>query len=312
LPQPKRRRKPLSPVRPPFRWLVWTLTLPLAALLVAVLYFRYLSTQPATQPPAIVSDAKNSPGATSAPVTPAKKAAATRGTRKQNSSAIDGSSHGKRIALILDDAGFSDEPLHELARLEVPLSFAILPNAPNAKRIAELANDRGFEVLCHLPLEPMGTAVSPGKGAITTSMGDAEIFELATRSIRSIPHAVGVNNHMGSRATADRRTMGQVLAAVRETGTYFVDSRTTASSVGAAMAQELNVRTASRDVFLDDDDSIESVRRQLRLLVTVAEKRGSAIGIGHLYPSTIRVLREELPAIRKRGFEFVLASELVK
>lgn len=236
----------------------------------------------------------------------------SRSAPDKNSKSPRGSVSDKRIALILDDAGFKEEPLRELARLGIPLSFAILPNAPNAKSVAELANDRGFEVLCHLPLEPVGTAASPGKGAITTSMGDAEIFELAKRSIRSIPHAVGVNNHMGSRATADRRTMGQVLAAVRETGTYFVDSRTTASSVGATMAHELNVRTASRDVFLDDDDSIESVRRQLRLLVTVAEKRGSAIGIGHLYPSTIRVLKEELPAIRKRGFEFVLASELVK
>jgi len=274
-----------------------------------LLYSRYVSNKPATRREIVAK--KESSGA---PQNDSKSEAnrPTQNTAVKGRVPPKGDGSDRRIALILDDAGFQEAPVRELAEMRIPLSFAILPNAPNARRIAELVNDRGFEVLCHLPLEPMGTAVSPGAGAITTAMGDAEILELATRSIRSIPHAVGVNNHMGSRATADRRTMRQVLTAVRQTGTYFVDSRTTASSVGEAMAHELSVRTASRDVFLDDDDSIESVRRQLRLLVTLAEKRGSAIGIGHLYPSTIRVLREELPAIRKRGFEFVLASELVK
>ena len=299
--EPKRRKKALSPVRPNFRWLAWTLTLPLAALLGVYLYSRYDAARPLT-PPALPGTTATAPA--SKPAVVAKPV-----DRRKAATAPVG---GKRIALILDDAGFREAPLLQLSALDVPLSFAILPNAPRAAEFAELANRKGFEVLCHLPLEPMGTAVSPGPGAITTRMADEEIFERTQKSIRSIPHAVGVNNHMGSRATADRRTMLQVLAAVQSSGVYFVDSRTTGSSVAAGIARELDIRTASRDVFLDDDDSVESVRRQLRSLVVLAEKRGDAIGIGHLYPSTIRVLLEEVPGLRKRGFIFVRASELVR
>lgn len=305
--EPKRRKGRLRPGRPPFRWLVWTLFLPVAALLLFLSYGK-LRERP------LRTDRAPATNTSPVPVKTTTSVSARKPTKPQRESSAKTARPRKqgRVAIILDDAGFRQEPLRELARLGVPLSFAVLPNAPGAKAFAEEANERGFEVLCHLPLEPLGTAVSPGAGAITTAMSDTDIFTLSERSIRSIPHARGVNNHMGSRATADRRTMQQVLAAVQQTGTYFVDSRTTSSSVAASMARELDIRTASRDVFLDDDESVESVRRQLRLLIEVAESRGDAIGIGHLYPTTLRVLREELPRLRARGIEFVVASELVR
>lgn len=219
----------------------------------------------------------------------------------------------KRIALILDDVGFENQPLAAAADLDVPLSFAVIPNTARAVEAARMLNRRGHEVLCHLPMEPIGfPKVAPGANAILTTMDDEQIRKLTAESIRAVPHARGVNNHMGSRATGDRRVMASVLAAVRDEGAFFVDSRTAAGSVGATVARELNVRTVSRDVFLDDEESEAAVRRQVERLAEVASARGVAVGIGHVYPVTIRVLKEAVPELRRRGFEFVLVSEVVQ
>jgi polysaccharide deacetylase 2 family uncharacterized protein YibQ len=216
------------------------------------------------------------------------------------------------IALIIDDVGFGQQPLEEVTAIGVPLSFAILPYTSNGEAAARLLASRGFEILCHLPMEPEGyPKVRPGSGAVLTSMSDDEVYATALASIRSVPGAKGVNNHMGSRASADPRVMGKVVEAIRATGGFFVDSRTTSQTVGASTARAGHIRFASRDVFLDDDRDEGKVREQLARLAALAEKNGSAVGIAHLHPSTLRVLQEELPRLRARGFRFVHASQVV-
>jgi hypothetical protein len=159
-------------------------------------------------------------------------------------------------------------------------------------------------------MEPRG-GETPGRNAILTSMSDDEIARLTRENIQAVPHAVGVNNHMGSRATSDRRVMTSVLRAMPGQ-LYFIDSRTAAGSVAEAVARELHVPTAARHVFLDDVATEGAVRKQVRELAAAAEKRGVAIGIGHPYPVTMRVLAEELPELRARGFRLVRASEVVR
>jgi len=119
----------------------------------------------------------------------------------------------KRIVLIVDDVGYDDRRLRTLIALEPKLTFAIIPGTPNARKSAEMLRQNGFEVLCHLPMEPLGyPGLSAGNGAILTSMSSAQIREQTRKSLRSVPFARGVNNHMGSRATTDRRVMTAVMS----------------------------------------------------------------------------------------------------
>jgi hypothetical protein len=218
---------------------------------------------------------------------------------------------GPEIVLILDDVGFDRQPLAPAMTIDPNVNFAVLPNSRNAHDFATVLHERGFEVLCHLPMEPEGyPRVSPGTGAVLTSMSDDEIARATRANIGSVPFARGVNNHMGSRATADRRVMASVLNALPE-GMYFIDSKTTSGSVATPLAHALHVKTASRNVFLDDIQSDEDIRKQLASLARAAEEHGVAVGIGHMYPSTIRVLTTEAPALRARGLRFVRASAVV-
>jgi polysaccharide deacetylase 2 family uncharacterized protein YibQ len=215
------------------------------------------------------------------------------------------------IALIIDDLGFDSQPLERVMAIDPDISFAILPNSDRASAFAERLHARGFEILCHLPMEPIDRTVSPGEGAVLTSMSDSEIVTTTRGSVARVPYARGVNNHMGSRATADRRVMASVMNGLPK-DFFFIDSRTGAHSVGLIVAREMNVPTAARHVFLDDDRTEVAVRRQLRLLARIAEEQGVAVGIGHPHDVTIRVLREEVPQLRARGFEFVRASRVVR
>ena len=213
------------------------------------------------------------------------------------------------IVLIIDDLGFDGQPIDRVMALDPDINFAILPNGNRAAQIADRLNDRGFEILVHLPMEPMGQE-SPGENAILTSMSDAEITRVVHENVRAVPYARGVNNHMGSRATADRRVMASVIGALPD-GMYFVDSRTAGGSVAESVARELNVRTAARHIFLDDVRTTSAVRQQIAALARIAEERGIAIGIGHPHRVTLDVLAQEIPNLRRRGFRFLRASAIV-
>ncbi|HYK04274.1 MAG TPA: divergent polysaccharide deacetylase family protein [Thermoanaerobaculia bacterium] len=239
-----------------------------------------------------------------APTVPQERAL-PRVTRKKT-----GKGHRGDIVLIIDDLGFDGQPLERLMALDPNVNVAILPNGTRASEFATRLHERGFEVLCHLPMQPRGKE-TPGRNAILTSMSDEEIARATRENIEAVPHARGVNNHMGSLATSDRRVMTSVIGAMPD-GMYFIDSRTGGGSVASDVARELNVRTAARHVFLDDAPNERAVRRQLQELADAAEKRGVAIGIGHPYPVTMRVLADELPGLRARGFRFVRASEIVR
>lgn len=220
--------------------------------------------------------------------------------------------HRGDIVLILDDVGFDHQPVAEAMAIDPNINFSVLPNAAHAREVATRLHERGFEVLCHLPMEPeQYPRISPGSGAVLTSMSDAEIARTTIENVEAVPYARGVNNHMGSRATADRRVMESVLSALPE-DMYFIDSKTTPTSVAASLAHQMSIRAASRNVFLDDVPHEAAIRQQLGALAREAQQRGIAIGIGHMYPATIRVLAAEVPQLRSEGFRFIRASRAVR
>ena len=213
------------------------------------------------------------------------------------------------IVLILDDVGFDGQPLERAMSLDPNVNFAVLPNGSRTSHYASLLNERGFEILCHLPMEPEGAA-APGPNAVLTSMSNAEIAMITRANLRAVPYARGVNNHMGSRATTDRRVMASVFSAMPD-DMYFIDSRTGERSVAATVAREMNVRTASRHIFLDNVRDADAIRLQIRRAAQTARAERTAVAIGHLYPETIEALAEEIPELKRSGFRFIRASQAV-
>jgi uncharacterized protein len=220
--------------------------------------------------------------------------------------------NAREIVLILDDVGFEGQPIEEAASIRADLNFAIIPGTPRATDCANLLASRGFEILCHLPMEPNDPRKAPGENAILTSMPDPAVRQLAEDDIASIPHVRGVNNHMGSRATRDERVMRDVLGIIRSRNLYFIDSRTSGSSIAARVARDMGVPTAQRDVFLDDVETKAAIRRQIAALAESADRHHIAVGIGHMHRVTIDVLRDEIPRLQRLGYRFIHASKAVR
>lgn len=221
-----------------------------------------------------------------------------------------GSEPAARIALVIDDLGRSMEDIDTLARLGVPVSYSVLPFEELTPEVVAELRKRGEEILCHLPMEARN-GENPGPGALFLGMSPSQLRELTAAAIQAVPGAVGVNNHMGSGLTEDEGSMEAVLGAIAARKLFFLDSRTSAQSVGYRMAMDLGMPAAERQVFLDRDPKPEEIRAQFQRLLTVAKQRGAAIAIGHPYPSTLAVLAEEVPKAKAAGFEIVPVSYLL-
>lgn len=220
-----------------------------------------------------------------------------------------------KIAIIIDDLGNSyDELTQELLEIAQPLTLAVIPGQEFSKRVAELAYQRGHEVIVHLPMEPKDyPKEDPGQGAILVRLSGEEIGKRVEKALKSVPHARGINNHMGSRATEDKRVMGEVLRRIYSKGLYFVDSRTSSYSIAYKLAQEMGVKAAEIQVPLDNIPEEELIKKRVEEMVQVAMEQGVVLARGHVqYPQTLLVLKQTLPALEKRGFQFVYVSEIVK
>ncbi len=224
--------------------------------------------------------------------------------------ALPGKATVARIGLVIDDLGRSLEEVSRLAALGVPVAGAVLPFEKETPQVAAaLAQDRR-EILLHLPMDPEGGA-NPGPGALTEDMSPEQLALTTRKALAQVPGSVGVNNHMGSRLSADENAMRTVLSVIAERQLFFLDSRTSAESVAYRTARRLGMAAAERQVFLDPDRHPAEIHTQWSRLLSLARERGAAIAIGHPYAETFELLAQEIPKARAAGFEFVPVSYLM-
>jgi uncharacterized protein len=217
----------------------------------------------------------------------------------------------KLIAVIIDDMGVDRIRSDRATALPAPLTLAFLPYARNFEGQMAAARSRGHEILVHIPMQPSGME-DPGPGALTLALDGAEIRRRLAATLDRADLAVGINNHMGSRFTVERGAMKPVLEELRTRGLLFLDSRTAAATVGPAMAGDLGVPYAVRDVFLDNDPSPEAVRDRLAETEAAARRQGHAVAIGHPHDGTLEALRPWLDEVRGKGFLLVPISTIVR
>ncbi len=199
-----------------------------------------------------------------------------------------------RLALIIDDAGYNLADLQPFLDFPGPIAIAVLPHLPHSAEAARRVTASGKELLLHMPMQPLN-GENPGPGAIRVDQSDAEIDDLLTSAFNSVPGARGLNNHMGSRATADLRVMSALMRSLKREGKFFVDSRTTPQSAAARAAAEWGVPFLQRDVFLDNERDEPDIEASISLGVTEARTGGKAILIGHVHsPQILAIVRSQM------------------
>jgi polysaccharide deacetylase 2 family uncharacterized protein YibQ len=216
------------------------------------------------------------------------------------------------IAVVIDDLGLDTMRTARTIGLPSPLTLAFLPYGNRLPAESKAARTAGHELLIHMPMEPQGpTTADPGPQALMVELGPDEIRNRLDRALGRFSGYVGINNHMGSRFTADAAAMDVVLAELGRRGLLFLDSRTTDRTVADARAYAAGVAFARRHVFLDAELTGDGVAARLGDLETVARKAGYAIAIGHPHDVTLDALEKWLPAARAKGFQLVPVSAIV-
>ena len=223
-----------------------------------------------------------------------------------------GSGPGPRLAIILDDIGYDRAAADAAFTLPFPITISVIPHLPLSAEVAEEAFRRGDQVLLHLPMEAEADGAKREPIELRVGMSPRQVEDDLAGMLETVPHAAGVNNHQGSRATADPALMAELMPALRQRGLFFIDSRTTAATVAFDAAKRAGVASASRKVFLDDTPTREAILSQLELAARDAARDGYAIAIGHPHPATIGALAEGVPRLEARGIRLVFASDVVQ
>ncbi len=220
------------------------------------------------------------------------------------------SSKGK-LAIIIDDTGHSMDTLKKMLQVDAKLTFAILPNSPNAADSLRLILDTSQQAMLHQPMQPVSNT-GWEQNTITVNMTEQEIVNILKTNLNSLQGVIGVNNHQGSRATSDERVMRAIMPVLKAQNLFFVDSYTINTAIGDQVARQMGVPAIKNQGFLDGTTDVNDIKSKFLRAAQNALKNGSAVYICHVRPNTANALREVVPEIKKMGVEFVYVSELVR
>ncbi len=221
----------------------------------------------------------------------------------------------RQVAIIIDDIGNDPKPVRELLKIDADITFAVMPLCSHTREAAEALHNARREVLLHLPMEPLSyPREKPGNGALFTDMNEEELLFQLNKSLASVPHISGVNNHMGSKFMGDERKLELVFGRLKEKKLFFIDSRTTPNSKSSAAAAKTGLTMASRKIFLDNNRNYNEI---YKILVKVARDTDAGnvspiIIIGHPHPETIRAIKDANKILREKGVVIVPVSKLVR
>jgi len=216
------------------------------------------------------------------------------------------------VAVVIDDLGLDRARTAEVIRLRGPLTLSFMTYANNLAQQTEMARRAGQELFLHVPMEAVDRHEDPGPHGLFTAQSRDEILDRLRWGLARFDGFVGINNHMGSKFTADANSMAPVMAELHARGLAFLDSRTSAASTGVRLAIAYGVPHAARDVFLDDDQTPAAIAKELARAEQVARQHGSAIAIGHPHDATITALKSWLPQIEGKGLALAPVSAVVR
>ena len=214
-----------------------------------------------------------------------------------------------RLVVVIDDAGrdLASQKVYE--NMGIPLTLAVMPNQVHTREAAMSWHAKGLPVILHQPMESV-SGIGMESKVILTSMSDAEIRGMLKNSLSQVPEAIGINNHQGSKATTDKRTMEAVMNELSHRGLFFFDSRTNSTTAADAAAKTYGVRYARNDLFVDNSADVNDICRMIREGAERAKKHGTYIIIGHCRPNTAEAFRQMVPKLQAEGIEFRYLSSV--
>lgn len=203
---------------------------------------------------------------------------------------------GAKLVIIMDDVSYAHD-LKAIQSTGLPLVMSFLPPSSRHPDSALLAKQQHMYMV-HLPLEAVAFQDEEPNTLRIDSTED-EIEKRLNILKQLYPNAHYMNNHTGSKFTSDPEAMDRLIHVMQKEGLQFVDSRTIATTKGREATAKYGMRYIVRDVFLDDKDGVENVKKQIKEAVRKAKLYGTAIAIGHPRVDTIEALKESKELLKE-------------
>lgn len=218
-----------------------------------------------------------------------------------------------KIAIIIDDFGYKvTDVANELMKLEIPITYSIIPGLKFSKEIAARLSKAGKPIMIHMPMQALERKVENDGYSLMLDMKPEEIRKRVRKALATVPQATGMNNHMGSALTVNDTLLAPIFDELKKAGLFFIDSKTNPNTRAFKLAKQMGLSTEINNIFLDNEESAERVQQKMWQLGDLAAAEGAVIAIGHPHEFTLRAIKEIAPQLMQRGFEFVPVEELLR
>lgn len=191
-----------------------------------------------------------------------------------------------KLLIIFDDV-INKKQVQAIQSIGLTVNYAFIPpskNHPHSAEITRLVD----EYMVHLPLQAQTFGT---KNALTTHDSQASINRQIAQVRKNYPNARYINNHTGSRFTANPNAMRRLMKALKKYRFDFIDSRTTAQTVGKKAAANAGVVAYERDVFYDHHLQADKILDNINESILLAKTQGIAIAISHPKALTLATLK---------------------
>lgn len=212
-----------------------------------------------------------------------------------------------KLAIVIDDLGYRKNDL-KIFNMDTNINVAIIPSSPHALDRDRRAFEQNRDILIHMPMDSGKKPIEPE--VIKIGMDQQKIRHLIDYAKKRVPHAVGLNNHMGAQGTSNAKLMEDFASVFKYENKFVLDSVTTGRSYLAKKTKAAGIKTLRRNIFLDHVNDEASINAAFDLAIRMARKKGAAIAIGHPRIHTIRVLQQRLANLPD-DIELVKLSSLI-
>jgi polysaccharide deacetylase 2 family uncharacterized protein YibQ len=217
-----------------------------------------------------------------------------------------------KIAIVFDDLGIDMPRSAKVIKLRSPLTLSFMTYASKLKEQTKIARNAGHELWMHMPMEPRSQTIDPGPNVLLTGLPKAELQASISWNLNQFSDYIGINNHMGSRFTADLESVRIFMKELKKRNLMFLDSRTSSKSVAQRAAIEAKVPFIVRNIFIDHIDDTIEIKKSLTQVERFAKKFGYAVAIGHPRDKTLREVGSWLNTFEEKGLQLVPLSKLIK
>ncbi len=220
---------------------------------------------------------------------------------------------GTRIAIVIGGLGLSQTGTQRaLQALPASVTLAFAASGNSLQRWMPEARRNGHEILIQIPMEPFDyPANDPGPLTLLTGESRRDNMKKLHEALGRITNYTGVVNYLGGRYLANVDAVEPVMRDISDRGLLFLDDGSSAQSVTAKIGKALSAPYGFADLTLDGQLDRQAILRKLDDLERIAERKGTAIGIGAAFDETVDAVAEWVEQAERRGIEIVGVASVI-